>query len=78
MLKQTESILSKGLQAVVQHKVQLIENNIQEGIADTRAEIIRPFLVQGLQLLNAESGNVTGLSNLQQYADSVLRANLRQ
>lgn len=75
MLKQTESILSMGLQALAEHKVQLIESSIQEAIADTQAETPRPFLIQNLQLLNAEPGNVSGISGLKQYAHSVLRAN---
>ena len=75
MLKQTESILSMGLQALAQHKVQLIEGKIHEAVIDTRKELIRPFLLQNLQKHNQEPENALLLSNLQYYAEVLLRDN---
>ncbi len=72
MQRQAESILSRSLEASLQNKVLLFESQIDQGMVRTRAVTTRPFLIQSLQLLDAEPGNAKGLYDLQRIAQSFL------
>ena len=72
MQRQAESILSKSLETSLQHSVRLYENLIDQGMANTLLVATRPFLIQNLQLLDAESVNAAGLNELQRIAKSFL------
>ncbi len=72
MQRQAESILSRSLEASLQNKVLLFESQIDQGMVRTRAVTTRPFLIQSLQLLDAEPGNARGRHELQRIAQSFL------
>ncbi len=74
MRQQIESTLGRGLDVALQGKARLFESQIEENLADTRAVITRPFLIQALQQLNTWSGSASALHDLERNVDSLLRA----
>lgn len=73
MRQQIESTLGRGLDVALQGKARLFESQIEEGLADTRAVVNRPFLVQSMQQLNAQPDNTSALYDLELNINSLLR-----
>lgn len=73
MQRQAESILSSSLETSLQHSVLLFESLIEQGGAGTLTVTTRPFLIQNLQLLDADPADATGRSELLQIVQSFLR-----
>ena len=76
MQKQTESILSRSLQASLQSNVRLFESRISQALTDTRTVATRPFLIQNLQLLESEPNHAKAAVELQRAANSFLQTGL--
>ena len=76
MQRQEESLLGKSLEAALQSNVRFFESQIDQAISNTRAVTGHPYLVQNLQLLEAEPGNISGLVELQLIARSSLLGSL--
>ncbi len=74
MRQQIESTLGRGLDVALQGKARLFESQIEEGLANTRAVVNRPFLVQSMQQLNAQPDNASALHDLELNVNSLLRA----
>ena len=65
MQPQIESALGRGLKVTLQGKAHLFESQIEQGLADTRAVVTRPFMIQSVRQLNAQPGNVSALHDLE-------------
>lgn len=71
IFSQTESILGRSLEVALQGKARLFESQIDEGLADTRAVVTRPFLIQALQQLNAQPGSASTMRDMKRNVDSL-------
>lgn len=71
MQRQTESVLSLGLETALKNKIELIEHQIGEGILDSRIATDHLSLIQNLNLIE-DSSNIT----LKQTTNDLLRRNL--
>lgn len=71
MRQQIESALDRGVDVALQGKALLLENQIEKGLADTRALAMRPFMVQPIQQLNAEPDNESALQDLERNVNSL-------
>ncbi len=74
MRQEIESVLGRGLAVALQGKSQLLESQIEKGLADTRALSLRPFIVQSMQQLNAEPDNHNALHDLTRNVNSLPEA----
>ncbi len=74
MRQQIESVLGRGLDVALQGKALLLESQIEKGLADMRALTMRPFIVQSMQELNAQSENESALHDLTRNIDSLMQA----
>lgn len=74
MRQEIESVLGRGLAVALQGKSQLIESQIEKGLADTRALALRPFIVQFMQQLKAEPDNHNALHDLTRNVNSLPEA----
>lgn len=73
MRQQIESALDRGVDVALQGKALLIENEIEKGLADTRALAIRPFIIQSMQQLNAEPDDENALRDLERNVNSLTK-----
>lgn len=69
--QQIESSLGRGLAVALQGQRQLLEREIENGLSDTRALAMRPFLIQLIQQLNAQPGKNSALSDLERNVYSL-------
>ncbi len=74
MRQEIESVLGRGLAVALQGKAQLLESQIDKGLADTRALALRPFIVQSMQQLKAEPDNLNALHDLTRNVNSLPEA----
>ncbi|PXW84952.1 signal transduction histidine kinase [Nitrosomonas sp. Nm84] len=74
MRQQIESVLGRGLDVALQGKALHIENQIEKGIADTRALALRPFIIKSMQELNAQPDNNNALHDLERNVNSLTQA----
>gem|GEM_PF-984108 len=74
MRQQIESVLGRGLDVALQGKALLIESEIEKGVADTHSLAHRPFLIQSIQELNAQSNNNSALHDLSRNVNSLTQA----
>ena len=74
MRQEIESVLGRGLAVALQGKSQLLESQIEKGLADTRALALRPFIVQSMQQLKAEPDNHNALHDLTRNVNSLPEA----
>ena len=72
MERQTESVLSRGLQAALQSNARLFESQINQALTDARTVATRPFLVQTLKTLGAQPDDAAATLAMQQAATSFL------
>jgi PAS domain S-box-containing protein len=72
MERQTESVLSRGLQAALQSNAHLFESQINQSLTDARTAATRPFLVQTLQTLGSTPDDAAAALAMQQAATSFL------
>jgi PAS domain S-box-containing protein len=76
MQRQTESILSRSLQASLQSNVRLFESRVNEAVNEARTVATRPYMIQNLQLLESEPHHATAAAELQRAASSFLQTGL--
>ncbi|HLP81726.1 MAG TPA: hypothetical protein VK141_07035, partial [Nitrosomonas sp.] len=74
MRQEIESVLGRGLAVALQGKAQLLESQIEKGLADTRALALRPFIVQSMQQLKTEPDNLSALHDLTRNVNSLPEA----
>ncbi|MDV6341404.1 ATP-binding protein [Nitrosomonas sp. Is35] len=74
MRQEIESVLGRGLAVALQGKSFLLESQIEKGLADARALSLRPFIVQSMQQLTAEPGNLNALHDLMRNVNSLPEA----
>ena len=74
MRQQIESVLGRGLSVALQGKALLIENQIQKGLENTHALTLRPFLIQSIQQLNAQSKNSQASHDLERNVNALPEA----
>ncbi|MFI5445680.1 ATP-binding protein [Polaromonas sp. UC242_47] len=72
MERQTESVLSRSLQAALQSNVLLFESQTHQALADARTVATRPFLVQSLQTLESTPDDAAATLAMQRAATSFL------
>jgi PAS domain S-box-containing protein len=72
MERQTESVLSRGLQAALQSNARLFESQINQALTDARTVATRPFLMQTLKTLGAKPDDAAATLAMQQAATSFL------
>lgn len=72
MQRQSEHILDMSLLTLSQHKVQILETQILEGVNDTRIAVISPILMESLQRGGGRQGNASKIADLQQQANLLL------
>lgn len=72
MRQQIESALDRGVDVALQGKALLLENEIEKGLGDTRALVIRPFLVQSMQQLNVQPNSDSALHDLEKNVKSLI------
>ncbi|WP_096662272.1 ATP-binding response regulator [Polaromonas sp. AET17H-212] len=72
MERQTESVLSRGLQAALQSNVRLFESQTHQALTDARTAATRPFLVQTLQILGSTPDDAAATLAMQRAATSFL------
>ena len=71
MRPQIESALSRSIEIALMNKAHLFENQIEEGLAETRALATHPLLIQALQQLNTEPDSANIMHGLKQKIDSL-------
>jgi len=74
MRQEIESVLGRGLAVALQGKSFLLESQIEKGLADARALSLRPFIVQSMQQLAVEPGNLSALHDLMRNVNSLPEA----
>ncbi|MDI1239267.1 MAG: response regulator [Polaromonas sp.] len=72
MERQTESVLSRSLQATLQSNARLFESQISQALTDARTVATRPFLVETLKLLEARPDDAAAALTIQRAAISFL------
>ena len=72
MRNQTEDILCTSLENSLQSYRRLFESQIHNGIRDSFVIASRPFVIQNLQLGNAEPGSTEARAGLRRIAESFL------
>ena len=72
MERQTESVLSRSLQAALQSNSRLFESQINQALTDARTVATRPFLVQTLQILGSAPDDTAATLAMQRAATSFL------
>ncbi len=72
MVQQTESVLSRSLQAALQSNARLFESQINQSLTDARTVATRPFLAQTLQVLESTPDDAAALLAMQRAATSFL------
>lgn len=71
MRQEIESVLGRGLAVALQGKSFLLESQIEKALADARALSLRPFIVQSMQQLTTEPGNLNALHDLMRNVNSL-------
>ncbi|SDX28206.1 sensor histidine kinase [Nitrosomonas oligotropha] len=74
MRQEIESVLGRGLAVALQGKSFLLESQIEKALADARALSLRPFIVQSMQQLAVEPGNLNALHDLMRNVNSLPEA----
>ena len=74
MRQEIESVLGRGLAVALQGKSFLLESQIEKALADARALSLRPFIVQSMQQLTVEPGNLNALHDLMRNVNSLPEA----
>ncbi len=69
--QQIESSLGRGLAVALQGQRHLFESEIENGLLDTRALAMRPFLIQLIQQLNTQPGKNSALNDLERNVYSL-------
>ncbi|WP_341911601.1 ATP-binding protein [Polaromonas sp. YR568] len=72
MERQTESVLSRGLQAALQSNARLFESQTNQALTDAHTVATRPFLVQTLQVLGSTPDDAAATLAMQRAATSFL------
>ena len=70
MQRQAESMLSKGIESLLQSNQRLFQSGIEQSLSNTQTTTRRPFVIQNLQLLASKPGHAAGLFELQRIAKS--------
>ncbi len=74
MRQQIELSLGRGLDVALQGKGHLLESQIERTLADTQALAVRPFLVQSMQQLHAQSDDSSALKDLERVVYSLMQS----
>lgn len=77
MEQQTQSVLSRSLQAALQSNARLFESQINQALTDARTVATRPFLAQTLQVLESKPEDAAALLAMQRAATSFLPTGFR-